>query len=186
MGHHHFDYYSYSAVFEQYLGLNPLAADMEQLKFEARQHLNIEMPRGDKDDWLDLLMGYFIEPLLGQHAPVFVYDYPVSQPKLATLAHNEQGAGVAERFCLYYRGVALGSGYKMLNDGEQIQQRFQQDNLLRSRKGLKPVVFDGDLLQAVAHGLPACAGASIGIDRLLMLLLKAEHIQDVVSFLRPV
>lgn len=182
---HHFEYRSYQSVFEEYLGLNPLAADVEQLKFEARQHLNVEMPRASKDDWLNLLMSYFIEPLLGQQAPVFIYDYPPTQAGLASLSVDEKGIEVAESFQLYYRGITLASGYKALTHSELMQERFQQENQQRLQKGLRPVPLDGDFLQALAHGLPECAGVALGIDRLLMLQLRAEHIQDVVSFVRP-
>lgn len=182
---HHFEYHSYQAIFEQYLGLNPLEAEVEQLKFEARQHLNVEMPRATKDDWLHLLMGYFIEPSLGRDTPVFIYDYPASQAGMASLSQDEKGAEVAERFQLYYRGMVLASGYRSLTDSGQLQQRLQQDNEVRVKKGLKVVPMDGDLLQAVAYGLPACACASLGLDRVLMLQLKAGHIQEVMSFIRP-
>ncbi len=182
---HHFEYRSYQSVFEEYLGLNPMLADVEQLKFEARQHLNVEMPRASKDDWLNLLMSYFIEPLLGQQTPVFIYDYPPSQARLAHLNVDEKGVEVAESFQLYYKGVSLASGYKALNSSELMQERFQLENHERVQKGLRPVPLDGDFLQALAHGLPECAGVSLGIDRLLMLQLRAEHIQDILSFVRP-
>jgi elongation factor P--(R)-beta-lysine ligase len=182
---HHFEYRSYQSVFEEYLGLNPLVAEIEQLKFEAQQHLNVEMPRASKDDWLNLLMSYFIEPLLGQQTPVFIYDYPPTQARLASLNVDEKGAEVAESFQLYYRGISLASGYKALTDSELMQERFQQENLHRVQKGLRTVPLDGDFLQALAHGIPESACVSLGIDRLLMLQLRAEHIQDVVSFVRP-
>lgn len=185
LGCQHVEHVSYQSVFGQYLGLNPLDASLEQLKFEARQHLNVEMPRAGKDDWLQLLMEYFIEPSLGAEAPVFVYDYPASAAGLASLGHDEKGAEVAECFRLYYRGMALGGGFRMLSETSAFRQRLLAQNELRQQKGMKPVPIDGDLLQAAVHGFPACAGATLGLDRVLMQQLRAGHIQDVMSFIRP-
>lgn len=182
---HHFEYRSYQSVFEDYLGLNPLTADIEQLKFEARQHLNVEMPRASKDDWLNLLLSYFIEPLLGQQTPVFIYDYPPSQAGLARLNVDEKGAEVAECFQIYYKGISLACGYRALTRSDLMQERFQQENQQRVQKGLRPVPMDGDFLRALEHGVPECAGVALGLDRLLMLQLRTEHIQDVLGFIRP-
>lgn len=181
----HFDYISYRMVFEQYLGLDPLSADIDQLRFEARQHLNVEIPRATRDDWLDLLMAYFIEPGLGAQSPVFVYDYPSSQAGMASLGHDETGAEIAEAFRLYYRGRVIASGYKVLTDSQCLQLRFSGDNELRRYKGLPVVPVDGDLLQAFDYGMPACAVASVNLDELLMQQLQADQLGQVISFVRP-
>ena len=38
------------------------------------------------------------------------------------------------------------------------------------------------LLAALAHGMPACAGVALGVDRLLMAMLDTPRIADVVAF----
>ena len=42
--------------------------------------------------------------------------------------------------------------------------------------------IDNNFIMALSHGLPQCAGVALGIDRLIMLALKAEHIKEVISF----
>jgi lysyl-tRNA synthetase class 2 len=39
--------------------------------------------------------------------------------------------------------------------------------------------IDPDFLDALRMGLPSCSGAALGVDRLAMLLLDKESIEDV-------
>jgi lysyl-tRNA synthetase class 2 len=182
LGCNHFEHLSYAAAFDRFLGIDPFTADVESLKFEAQQHINVEMPRASKDDWLNLLMSHLIEPHLGHYAPVFLYDYPPSQASLARISQDESGNEVAERFELYYRGMELANGYHELADAEQQRSRFLQDNLLRQEMGLKAMPMDEDLLQALANGLPDCSGVALGLDRVLMIRLGCSRIDEVLSF----
>jgi lysyl-tRNA synthetase class 2 len=38
------------------------------------------------------------------------------------------------------------------------------------------------LVEALRHGLPDCSGVALGVDRLLMSLVKLEHIDAVLTF----
>jgi len=44
------------------------------------------------------------------------------------------------------------------------------------------VPLDQRLLAALEHGLPACAGVALGVDRLLMVITGASHISQVLAF----
>ena len=52
----------------------------------------------------------------------------------------------------------------------------------RSTLGLPAVPVDDRLLAALDDGLPACAGVAVGIDRLLMLKLGLDNIDQVLAF----
>jgi lysyl-tRNA synthetase class 2 len=41
---------------------------------------------------------------------------------------------------------------------------------------------DTCFLSALEAGLPECSGVALGIDRIMMLLIGANHIKEVISF----
>ncbi len=136
---------------------------------------------GARDLWLDLLMSHVIEPRLGGHDMVFVYDYPVTQAALAALGTSD-GQAVAHRFELYIDGVELANGYLELTDVDEQRRRFEADNADRSIRGLPRMTADDRLLAALASGLPACSGVALGLDRLLMVATGERDIRRVLAF----
>ena len=174
--------FSYRALFEHYLQIDPHQADVDRLQACAAQQglldaARLELP--DRDAWLDLLLSHCIEPKLGEGL-CFVYDYPASQ---AALARIRPGAPpLAERFELYIDGIEVANGFHELTDARQQEARFQQECEVRRQRGLPEVPMERRLLQALEHGLPACAGVALGLDRLLMQLSAASHIDQVLAF----
>jgi lysyl-tRNA synthetase class 2 len=41
---------------------------------------------------------------------------------------------------------------------------------------------DERLIDALRTGMPSCAGVALGVDRLVMLALGAERIEEVIAF----
>ncbi|WP_323116732.1 amino acid--tRNA ligase-related protein, partial [Klebsiella variicola] len=85
-------------------------------------------------------------------------------------------------FEVYYKGVELANGFRELTDAAEQRQRFERDNRKRASMGLPEQPIDENLLAALEHGFPECAGVALGIDRLIMLALGAERISDVIAF----
>jgi lysyl-tRNA synthetase class 2 len=112
--------------------------------------------------------------------PCFIHDYPASQAALARV-RNERHP-VASRFEVYVKGLELANGFHELSSSPEQRRRFEQDNAERLLNHVVPGVIDEPFLAALEHGLPDCAGVALGIDRLIMLALKAEHIDQVISF----
>lgn len=171
---------SYRDLFEKFLGFNPHQTDVDTLQHCAKQHgIQLDATLAG-DDWLDVLMTHCIEPHLGFDAPVMIFDYPASKAALAKIRAEEEP--VAERFEVYVQGVELANGYHELTDHNIQRQRLEMDNEIRTTLNLPNIPLDYHLLQALESGLPSSAGVALGIDRLVMLAARAEHIEEVLAF----
>ena len=78
--------------------------------------------------------------------------------------------------------MELANGYYELTDAQEQRRRFDADNDKRSAQGKETLPIDEALLAALEHGLPDCAGVALGVDRLLMVAIGAERIEQVLSF----
>jgi elongation factor P--(R)-beta-lysine ligase len=172
---------SYQKVFQRHLNLDPLEADHASL-VNAIKQLNIELnaEHYDKDTLLQCLFSFGIEPHIGQDKPIAVYHFPASQAALAAISSEDHR--VASRFEFYYKGVELANGFKELTNPQEQKMRFEQNNIDRANQNLPQQNIDIELLAAMEAGLPDCAGVAIGLDRLIMLALGANTLDDVISF----
>ena len=170
---------SYADLFRQSVDLDFAGLDLAQLRAECLRHLPGCNPGElDYDQCLDLLLGMVIAPQMRGYQ--FVYDYPKSQASLARI--SARNPAVAERFELFYDGIELANGFSELADAGQQRARFDADNQKRSSRGLPCPEIDELLLAALDHGIGECAGVALGLDRLLMVLLDLESIDDVLTF----
>jgi lysyl-tRNA synthetase class 2 len=172
---------TYQNAFLEVLAVDPLTASLEQLKTSGKK-LNLEevlSEETDRDTVLQLLFCIAIEPVIAQHKPCFIYNFPASQAALARISPADKR--VAERFEVYFQGIELANGFHELSDGQEQLERFQADNSLRSQKGLAQMPIDDNFISSLAS-LPDCAGVALGVDRLVMLACDKKHINDVISF----
>jgi elongation factor P--(R)-beta-lysine ligase len=142
----------------------------------------VEAADWDLDAWLDLLMGAVVGPSLGHDAPVFVEDYPASQAALARLRAESDGTMVADRFELYVDGLELANGYHELGDAAEQRRRFERDLAARGAHGQVRNPLDENLLAALGHGLPDCAGVALGFDRLVMAAWRLPSLDAAMAF----
>jgi len=173
----------YAQAFQQVLGLDPLEAPVAALAEAAVGHgidINLAVHEAERDTWLELLMGMVIEPALPAGEPVFISHFPASQASLARL--DPKDPRYALRFELYLGGLELANGFDELADAGEQARRFAQEREARRNAGQADVAADVHLLAALEHGLPACSGVALGVDRLLMLALGAEDIRQVIAF----
>ena len=64
--------------------------------------------------------------------------------------------------------------------GEGELARFVADQARKRALYGETYPIDEDFLAALEHGLPECAGAALGFDRLVMLATGADDIEDVL------
>lgn len=175
-------YRSYQSIFQEYLNIDPLVASLEELKntahnLDSNRYQSLEMSHND--DWLNLLFSDFIEPHLGLSEPVMIYHYPASQSALARISIHDPR--VSERFEVFYKGKELGNGFYELACPKEQRARFQHYNSERRQRQLPEVPIDEHFIQSLIQ-LPDCSGIAMGLDRILMLKLGLDNIQDVLSF----
>ncbi|HHF3124206.1 elongation factor P--(R)-beta-lysine ligase [Vibrio antiquarius] len=177
---------TYQQAFIDELGVCPLEGSMAELKTAADKLglSDIAEPEEDRDTLLQLLFSVGVEHKIGQDVPAFVYDFPASQAALAKI--NPQDHRVADRFEVYFKGIELANGFHELDNPKEQLARFEQDNAKRLDMGLKPQPIDYHLISALEAGLPDCAGVALGIDRLIILALGCDHIDQVTAFPFPI
>lgn len=172
---------TYRELYREALGVDPFAATDHELRAALGDHV-IDPEGLGRDDWLDLLMTHRLQPLFGVGELLAVVDYPASQCALAQLRDGHDGHSVAERFELYLGPLELANGYHELREAGEQRARFDRDGEVRHRRGHVLPPSDRHLLDALASGLPACAGVAVGVDRLLMAMLGTDRIGDVLAF----
>ncbi len=174
-------YLSYAELFERELGLDPHQASLEQLQQVCREHVDAPFEDDDRDTWLNLLMSHVLEPRL--KGAVFIHSYPASMAALAQVRDDEQGRKVAARFELFVDGVELANGYHELTDASEQARRLEADQQQRATLGLPQRPLEQRLVEALEAGMPDCAGVALGVDRLVMLALGVDSLDQVVSFM---
>jgi lysyl-tRNA synthetase class 2 len=174
---------TYREAFLDVIGIDPhrvAAADLSRIAGLE----GVPPPPGfradDRDAWLNLLLVARVEGTLGVERPAFLLDYPASQAALARVRPGDPP--VAERFELYLDGIELANGYHELLDPAEQERRFVEANAARRALGKPELPVDRRLLDALAKGVPACAGVAVGLDRVVMLAAGARSIDDVVAF----
>ena len=130
------------------------------------------------DHFEEVLTGE-VEPQLGKDRPTFLTEYPTS---LAALARTKPGEPqVAERFELYIDGLELVNAFSELTDPQEQRSRFEADEQARRSAGKTPYPLPEKFLTELTT-MPEAAGIALGLDRLIMLLTDAVHIDEVVAF----
>lgn len=171
---------AFRELFREVTGLDPIAADVQSLRQRvARYGDSSDLERSELVDWL---MAVEVEPSLPAWQLTLVHGYPGWACALAQAHTDEDGTLLARRFEIYGGGFELANGYLELLDPAEQATRFAADQEQRRAAGLPEMAADQALLDALAAGLPPCAGVAVGLERVLMARLGASHIHEVLSF----
>ena len=144
-----------------------------------RRYSKTSMVGALEENLFDEVMVQEIEPNLGLERPMFIYDYPAQRGALARLKREDPT--VAERFELYIGALELANGFSELIDSEEQRERFGLENKIRQSFG-KPIYPMPEKFLAELDSMAPSSGIALGVDRLVMVFLDAERIDEVVAF----
>jgi lysyl-tRNA synthetase class 2 len=170
---------SYRDLFREHVGLDPFHCSETELANCAAER-GIRAGPLEHLGWLDLLLAEVVQPALPGECLTVLYDFPPEQAALARIRPGDPP--LAERFEIFLGQLELANGYQELTDPEEQLRRFERENRLREKRGEESVPLDLRLVDALRQGLPECSGVALGVDRLLMSILKLERIDAVLAF----
>lgn len=171
---------SYREAFNRYADIDPFESTVVQLKRRAEAEGFYSAQPLDREQWLDLLMSQLLATAFPHDRLTFIQDYPAEQAALARIRFAEPP--VAERFEVFMGDLELGNGYCELTHADEQRERFSREMHRRRERGLHTPPCDTRLLAALEHGMPDCSGVALGLDRVLMRLAGASHIEQVLAF----
>lgn len=172
---------SHAEAFAEFAGIDSSTADIETLSAAAAADDQLKQSLGDsRDDWLDLILAEKISSKFPTDRLTALCHYPASQAALARICPDD--ASVADRFEVFAGDLELANGYVELVDAKEQSSRFEADQSARKLAGRPQRPIDRALIAALASGLPACAGVSVGFDRVHMLNEGTGDIRQALSF----
>ena len=135
----------------------------------------------DQHAWLDLILSTVVAPAFKPNQLTVLQHYPASQAALARVCPGDKR--VADRFEVFHGATELANGYVELTNADEQRNRFDQDIEKRKYTGQSILLPDAQLLAALDHGLPDCAGVAVGLERLQMIHTQTDNIANVVTFI---
>lgn len=176
----------YQQLFLEKLNINPHTVSHTDLISCCQSYISgLDTNDLNHQDMLDALLTHCIEPKFSTNRLTFIIDYPESQSALATTRENDDGDesySVAERFEVYLGSLELGNGYQEETSYQRNKNILEKENNLRQQRKLKHMPEDSLFLDAIKAGIPHCSGVAIGLDRVLMGILKKKEIKEVINF----
>jgi lysyl-tRNA synthetase class 2 len=132
---------------------------------------------------IEKLLERFVQPNLIE--PTFVTDYPIETSPLAK--KHPQDPRFTRRFEGYVACQEVANAFSELNDPDDQRERFEAQMRMRAAGDEEAHPYDEDFVTALEYGMPPTGGLGIGMDRMAMVILGAESIQDVIFFpqMRP-
>lgn len=170
----------YREAFETYLGIDYTKTSLEEL-IKIAKPLAPNCDTWERSPLIHFLLTHFIEPNFGKGELTIFLDYPPHEAALACVI-EKNGELVAERFEAYYQGIELCNGYHELPDGIELRRRFEAENIQRGKLDKTIYALDEAFLNALGPNFPACCGVAVGFDRLLLLRLKKQSLNQVLPF----
>jgi len=127
----------------------------------------------------DLIFIHAVEPKLKDEKFIALVDYPAFVP---CLAKKNPGGKAVERWELYARGTELANCFSEETRPEEVRRFFESEKAKKEKSALIHHKTDEDYYKMFGPGYPACSGAAMGLDRLIMVLTGRKTLDGVLPF----
>jgi len=110
----------------------------------------------------------------------FARHHPFTSPSRESLDtfDSDQGSALARAYDVVMNGLELGGGSIRINLPEVQSRMFRalgiSDEEAKGRFGF--------LIEAFRYGAPPHGGIALGLDRMVMLMARADSLRDVIAF----
>ena len=164
-------------------------ADKASVVNDALGALRVKVGHSDFGKARGLAQGEW-EPLWVVDFPMFEYDegagrwnavhHPFTAPKDGheDWLESDPGRCIAKAYDVVLNGIELGGGSVRIHR-EEVQSKVFRALKIDAEEAQAKFGF---LLDALQYGAPPHGGIAIGLDRFVMLLVKAESLRDVIAF----
>ena len=170
-----FDHIDLMAEVSEVINLILGPGEYQTIPYKELLGSRYEKLKNDRSE-LDLAFSLSCEELgIGRF---FISDYPADQAVLSRI--DPRDPTVSCRFELVVDGVEIANGYWELQDVAEHEERFQKDLERRANQNAELLEVDQNFMRSLEAGLPDCAGVSVGLDRVLMILAEAHSLDAVM------
>jgi len=167
---------SVTEAFEKYAGIFEKELFDHQLFLKKAKKKGYQVEKFFYEDVWSQIYVQEIEPNLGKNGyATLIYDYP---KEFAALAKLNSDGKTAQRFEFYINGIELGDCYTELTDWKEQNRRFQEEYKARKKNKKINHPIDKGFIQALKYGFPDSAGIAIGVERLAMVFLNLQSIDQ--------
>lgn len=173
-----FERLSVAEAFERYAGISREVFESSEALVRVAQEKGYKAE--NYDDAFFLIFLNEIEGKLGAGRPTILYEYPVSMAALSKACPNNPK--YAERFEIYICGIELCNAFSELTDAQEQGRRLGEERAQRATMGKPLYDVDQSFLDALQLGMPQSGGIALGVDRLIMLLLDQDSIENIIFF----
>ncbi|HEY9055269.1 MAG TPA: amino acid--tRNA ligase-related protein [Rectinemataceae bacterium] len=165
-------------AFEEFAGLDLDSLGEKEAMVEALRSKELIAPRNaDWEEAFNVVFLSLVEPRLPMDKPLVLGDYPAG---IECLAREKEGGKYKERWELYVRGIEVANCYTEASSSQEVNAYFSSQGE-KKRGALVPHDIDPEY-PALFDSFPPCSGVAVGFDRLAMVLLGEENIEDVMPF----
>lgn len=169
---------SFADIIKEYAGLEYDLADDEDFAAKAAKLGIAVAPGMNKAVIADEIYKKLARPKMID--PVFLVDHPIDLSPLSK--KSESGSSTVARFQLVMGGFELCNAFAELNDPTDQRERFEAQEVQRTKGDKEAHRMDVDYLEAMEYGMPPAAGIGIGVDRLCALMTDSHTLREILLY----